>query len=68
MIYSVGFEVLTAVTMNNSVFWDVTSCGCCKNKAIRRHTQEDDTLQVLYDIFIAFGAHMKVVRLIKMFK
>jgi hypothetical protein len=28
----VRFEVFTAVTMKNVVFWDVTSCGCCKNR------------------------------------
>jgi hypothetical protein len=27
----VRFEVFTAVTMNNGVFWDVTQCGPCKN-------------------------------------
>jgi hypothetical protein len=27
----VRFEVFTAVTVNNTVFWDVTPCGCCKN-------------------------------------
>jgi hypothetical protein len=27
----VTFEVFTAVTMNNGVFWDVTPCGPCKN-------------------------------------
>jgi hypothetical protein len=27
----VRFEVFTAVTMKNSVFWDVTSCGSGKN-------------------------------------
>jgi hypothetical protein len=27
----VRFEVLTAVTMKNGVFWDVMSCGSCKN-------------------------------------
>jgi hypothetical protein len=27
----VRFEVLTAVTMKNGVFWDVTLCGPCKN-------------------------------------
>jgi hypothetical protein len=26
------FEVFTAVTMKNGVFWDVTSCGSCKNR------------------------------------
>jgi hypothetical protein len=28
---SVGFEVFTAVTMKNGVFWDVTPSGSCKN-------------------------------------
>jgi hypothetical protein len=27
----IKFEVLTAVTMKNAVFWDVTPCGYCKN-------------------------------------
>jgi hypothetical protein len=27
----VRFEVFTAVTMNNGVFWDVITCGSCKN-------------------------------------
>jgi hypothetical protein len=26
------FEVSMAVTMKNGVFWDVTPCGCCKNR------------------------------------
>jgi hypothetical protein len=26
------FEVFTAVIMKNSVFWDVTPCGSCKNR------------------------------------
>jgi hypothetical protein len=26
------FEVFTAVTMKNGVFWDVTPCGSCKNR------------------------------------
>jgi hypothetical protein len=30
-IQSVRFEVFTAVTMKNGVFWDVTPCGSCKN-------------------------------------
>jgi hypothetical protein len=25
----VGFEVFTAVSMKNDVFWDVTPCGSC---------------------------------------
>jgi hypothetical protein len=28
---SVTFEVFTAVTMKNGVFWVVTPCGSCKN-------------------------------------
>jgi hypothetical protein len=26
------FEVYTAVTMKNAVFWDVTPCDSCKNR------------------------------------
>jgi hypothetical protein len=29
---SVRFEVSTAVTMKNAVFWDVTPRGSCKNR------------------------------------
>jgi hypothetical protein len=28
----VRFEVFTAVTMKNGVFWGVTPCGSCKNR------------------------------------
>jgi hypothetical protein len=28
----IGFEVFTAVTMKNGVFWDVTPFGFCKNR------------------------------------
>jgi hypothetical protein len=28
----VRFEVFTAATMKNVVFWDVTTCGSCKNR------------------------------------
>jgi hypothetical protein len=28
----VRFEVVTGVTVKNDVFWDVTSCGSCKNR------------------------------------
>jgi hypothetical protein len=31
----VRFEVFTAVTMKNAVFWDVTPCGSCKNRRFR---------------------------------
>jgi hypothetical protein len=31
-ILSVRFEVFTAVTMKNGVFWVVTTCGSCKNR------------------------------------
>jgi hypothetical protein len=27
-----AFDVFTAVTMKNGVFWDVTPCGSCKNR------------------------------------
>jgi E3 ubiquitin-protein ligase DOA10 len=32
----VKFEVFTAVTMKNGVFWDVTLCGSCKNRRFGR--------------------------------
>jgi hypothetical protein len=32
--HSVRFEVFTAVTMKNGVFWVVTPCGSCKNRRI----------------------------------
>jgi hypothetical protein len=30
--HTARFEVFTAVTMKNDVFWDVTPCGSCKNR------------------------------------
>jgi hypothetical protein len=30
----VRFEVFTAVTVKNGVFWDVTPCGSCKNRRL----------------------------------
>jgi hypothetical protein len=30
----VRFEVFTAATIKNGVFWDVTPCGSCKNRRI----------------------------------
>jgi hypothetical protein len=32
---SVRFEISTAVTMKNDVFWDVTPCGSCKKNFAR---------------------------------
>jgi hypothetical protein len=29
------FEVFTAMTMKNGVFWDVMPCGSCKNRSFR---------------------------------
>jgi hypothetical protein len=29
---SVRFEVFTAVTLKNAVFWDAAPCGSCKNR------------------------------------
>jgi hypothetical protein len=31
----VRFEVFTALTMKNGVFWDVTACGSCKNRRFK---------------------------------
>jgi hypothetical protein len=31
-ISHVRFDVFTAVTMKNGVFWDVMPCGSCKNR------------------------------------
>jgi hypothetical protein len=36
--YLVRFEVFTAVTMKNGVFWDVTPCGSCKNRVSDEHS------------------------------
>jgi hypothetical protein len=30
--YIYTWEVFTAVTMKNGVFWDVTPCGSCKKR------------------------------------
>jgi hypothetical protein len=35
-VSSVRFEVFTAETMKNGVFWDVTPCGSCKNRRFGR--------------------------------
>jgi hypothetical protein len=50
----VRVEVFTTVTMKNAVFWDVTPCGCSKNRrfggmsvlkrATRRNILEDGIL------------------------
>jgi hypothetical protein len=31
-VFLVRFEVFTAVTMKNGVFWDAGTCGSCKNR------------------------------------
>jgi hypothetical protein len=38
-----------AVTMKNSIFWDVTPCGSCKNltRATRHNIPEDAILDML---------------------
>jgi hypothetical protein len=36
LYYNVRFEVFTAVTMKNGVFWDVTPSGSCKNQVFLR--------------------------------
>jgi ribosome biogenesis protein Nip4 len=35
-VMNVRFEVFTAVTMKNGVFWVVTPCGSCKNRRFGR--------------------------------
>jgi hypothetical protein len=45
---TVRFEVFTAVTMKNCVFWVVTPCGSCKNRrfgARYRFRHQDDKIQ-----------------------
>jgi hypothetical protein len=41
----VRFDIFMAVTMKNAVFWDVTTCGSCKNRRFgetyRLHHQGD---------------------------
>jgi hypothetical protein len=44
--FLVRFEVFTAVTMKNGVFWVVTPCGSC---ATRRNNPEDT---ILYAFFV----------------
>jgi hypothetical protein len=39
----VGFEVFTAVTMKNAVFWDVAPCTSCE---LNRYIPEDGILQM----------------------
>jgi hypothetical protein len=34
-LHEVGFEVFTAVTMKNAVFWDVAPCRSCVNRHFR---------------------------------
>jgi hypothetical protein len=45
LLGSVRFEVFTAVTRKNGVFWDITPCGSCKNQRFggtwRLHNQYD---------------------------
>jgi hypothetical protein len=42
----VRFEVFTAVTMKNAVFWDVTPCGSCKNRPFGgTYLHQDETNQ-----------------------
>jgi hypothetical protein len=41
----VRFEVFTAVTTKNGVFWNVTQCGSCKNRRFGgtwRHLHQGD--------------------------
>jgi hypothetical protein len=60
--YSVRFEVFTAVTMKNVVFWDVTPCRACVNRSFggryRLHFQgrkirERETYKILSNILLS---------------
>jgi hypothetical protein len=48
-LYTLRSEVFTAVTMKNSVFWDVKPCGPCKTQCFgwtfRLHLTEDNNRQ-----------------------
>jgi hypothetical protein len=39
----VRFEVFTAVTRKNAVFWDVTTCGSCKNRRFSCYSEDVST-------------------------
>jgi hypothetical protein len=44
------FDVFTAVSMKNAVFWDVAPCRYCVNKiSTRRHIPEDGILHACDD-------------------
>jgi hypothetical protein len=36
-LFVVGFEVLTAVVMKSSIFWDITSCSPLKVNVLEEH-------------------------------
>jgi hypothetical protein len=44
-MFHLRFEVFTAVTMSNAIFWEVVPCGYCKNQhfggTYRLHHQGD---------------------------
>jgi hypothetical protein len=58
--YLVKFEVFTAVTMKNAIFWDVTPPGSCKThtRATRRDIPEDAILHVQYLIYIVVSVRL----------
>jgi hypothetical protein len=41
------FEVFTAVTVKNAVFWDVTVCGSCKTRRLRGTSSLQESRGVL---------------------
>jgi hypothetical protein len=61
----VRFEVFTAVTMKNGVFWVVTPCGSCKNRRFggtwRRNNPEDTILdsRVIKAMYLNLPAETK---------
>jgi hypothetical protein len=54
----VRFEVFMAVTIKNTVFWDVTQCGSCKNRhfggTFSLHNQGDNSWQAR-NFTVCFG-------------
>jgi hypothetical protein len=67
----VRFEVFTAVTMKNGVFWVVTPCGFCKNRRFGERTVSFFCVPYVdrFPLFVfrteAFGHHWWMVQRIR---
>jgi hypothetical protein len=51
-ICHVRFEVFTAVTMKNGVFWVVTPCGSCKNRRFGGVTTQKTPFFCIYAVYL----------------